>query len=204
MVRDRREQVRAHPGRAALTRRALLRSLAGAAAALGAGIAAGPPARAATSVPAPEAGNRRLVLHNTHTLESLTVEYFRDGAYSAAALASVDRVLRDHRTGEVHAIAPGLLDLLYDVAARAGHDPEFEVISGYRSARSNALLQERSSGVASHSLHMEGRAIDVRLVGCELGALRDAALGLGRGGVGFYRASQFVHVDVGRVRAWSG
>jgi len=200
------------PGRATLTRRSVLRSLACGTVALGCGVALVPLARAARpgegegagSSPRAGAGHRRLVLHNTHTLESLAVEYCRDGAYCASALASVDHVLRDHRNGEVHAIDPALLDLLHAAAVRAGHDPEFEVISGYRSPLTNALLHERSRGVAAHSLHMEGRAIDVRLVGCDLAVLRDVALGLERGGVGFYRASQFVHVDTGRVRAWSG
>jgi len=205
MVQGPREPREAMPVRAALTRRSVLRALAGGGAALGAGLALGPLALADTADTADTtAGNRRLVLHNTHTLESLSVEYCRDGAYCAVALASVDRVLRDHRTGDVHAIDPALLDLLHEAAARTGHEPEFEVISGYRSPRSNALLHERSSGVAAHSLHMEGRAIDVRLLGCELGRLRDVALDLERGGVGFYRVSQFVHVDTGRVRAWSG
>ena len=204
MVRGPREQHAAIPVRAALTRRALLASLAAGATLLGGGLALGPLARATTREPVAGGANRRLVLHNTHTLESLSVEYCRDGAYCTDALARVDHVLRDHRTGEVHVIDPALLDLLHEVAARAGHHPEFEVISGYRSPASNALMHVRSSGVAAHSLHMQGRAIDLRLVGCELGVVRDVALGLGRGGVGFYRASQFVHVDTGRVRTWSG
>jgi len=104
----------------------------------------------------------------------------------------------------VHAIDPRLLDVLHDVASRLGRDAEFEVISGYRSPESNAAMHARSGGVAAHSLHMEGRAIDVRLVGCDVPRLRDAGLGLGRGGVGFYPSLQFVHLDTGRIRTWQG
>jgi uncharacterized protein YcbK (DUF882 family) len=148
--------------------------------------------------------SRQLVLHNTHTLETLRVEYCRDGAYCSDALARIDHVLRDHRTGDVHPMDPDLLDLLHDVASHCGRDAEFEVISGYRSPATNAKLHERSNGVASRSLHMDGKAIDVRLVGCDLESLRDRALNLSRGGVGYYRASQFVHLDTGRVRTWTG
>lgn len=149
-------------------------------------------------------GSRRIVLHNTHTQESLTTEYCRDGAYCAPALQDVAHVLRDHRNGAMHAIDPGLLDLLFTAAERCGRDAEFEVISGYRSPESNAAMHARSPGVASHSMHMEGRAIDVRLVGCDLTRLRDSGLALARGGVGFYRDLQFVHLDTGRVRVWNG
>jgi uncharacterized protein YcbK (DUF882 family) len=149
-------------------------------------------------------GSRRIVLHNTHTQESLTADYCRDGAYCAPALQDVAHVLRDHRNGAVHEIDPGLLDLLCTAAERCGRDAEFEVISGYRSPESNAAMHARSPGVASHSLHMEGRAIDVRLVGCDLARLRDTGLALARGGVGFYRDLQFVHLDTGRVRVWNG
>ncbi|HXQ30624.1 MAG TPA: DUF882 domain-containing protein [Steroidobacteraceae bacterium] len=181
-----------------LTRRTAFRALACG----GAGVALwlGSAGRAAASPPGP----RRVTFHNTHTLESLSVEYCRDGAYCDPALAAVNQVLRDHRSGEVHAIDPGLLDLLSDLAIRCEKDPEFEVISGYRSPETNAAMHARSTGVAAHSLHMEGRAIDIRLVGCELGAVRDAGLALGRGGVGYYQASQFVHLDTGRVRRWVG
>jgi uncharacterized protein YcbK (DUF882 family) len=147
---------------------------------------------------------RRIVFHNTHTLESLTVDYREGDEYAAPALAAVNQVLRDHRNGAVHAIDPALLDLLYATAARCGCNAEFEVISGYRSPESNAAMHARSPGVAEHSLHMQGRAIDVRLAGCDLARLRDAGLALGVGGVGYYPGPQFVHLDTGRVRSWVG
>jgi len=181
-----------------LTRRTALRSLAlGGAGAL-ALLAAAPPARAGAAT------TRRIVLHNTHTLESLAVDYCQDGGYCPPALVAVNQVLRDHRNGAVHPIDPALLDLLHAAAGRCGRDAEFEVISGYRSPESNAAMHARSAGVAAHSLHMEGRAIDVRLVGCDLARLRDAGLALGGGGVGYYRGPQFVHLDTGRVRTWVG
>ncbi len=181
-----------------LTRRDALRALAGGSAGALTLLAVPRAARA-------EAGaSRRLVLHNTHTLESLSVEYCRDGSYCAPALAAVDQVLRDHRNGAVHRMDPELLDVLHAVAGHCERDAEFEVISGYRSPESNAAMHARSPGVAAKSLHMEGRAIDVRLVGCDLARLRDAGLALGRGGVGFYRGPQFVHLDTGRVRTWVG
>ena len=181
-----------------LTRRTALRSLA-----LG-----GAGALALVAAPRPvlaeAAASRRLVLHNTHTAESLAVEYCRDGSYCGPALAAVNQVLRDHRNGAVHPIDPALLDLLHAAAVRCERDAEFEVISGYRSPESNAAMHARSPGVAAKSLHMEGRAIDVRLVGCTLERLRDAGLVLSQGGVGYYHGPQFVHLDTGRVRTWVG
>lgn len=186
------------PDGRALTRRAALRSLAlGGAGAL-ALLAAPHPALAEVTP------TRRIVLHNTHTQESLAVDYCRDGSYCGPALAAVNQVLRDHRNGAVHSIDPALLDLLHAVAGRCDRDAEFEVISGYRSPESNAAMHARSPGVAAKSLHMEGRAIDVRLVGCDLTRLRDAGLALGQGGVGYYHGPQFVHLDTGRVRTWVG
>jgi uncharacterized protein YcbK (DUF882 family) len=193
-----RERLPSLPTAVGLTRRDALRSLAGGAAGALALLAAPRAARAS------DGATRRLVLHNTHTQESLAVDYCRDGSYCAPALAAVDQVLRDHRNGAVHPIDPALLDVLHAVAGHCGRDAEFEVISGYRSPESNAAMHARSPGVAAKSLHMEGRAIDVRLVGCDLGRLRDAGLALGRGGVGFYSGSQFVHLDTGRVRSWAG
>ena len=147
---------------------------------------------------------RRLTLHNTHTMESLSVDYASASGYHAEALVAINRLLRDHRNGEVHAMDPALLDLLHAAAVHADREPEFEVISGYRSPATNAMLHEHSHGVAAHSLHIEGRAIDVRLAGCDIARLRDIGLALGRGGVGYYRASGFVHLDTGRPRTWAG
>ena len=119
-------------------------------------------------------------------------------------LARFNVLLRDYRTGDIKAIDPPLFDILYDVAWRLGVDPHFEVISGYRSPATNATLHELSSGVAVHSLHMDGKAIDVRLDGVNTRHLFDAALRLERGGCGYYATSDFAHLDTGRVRSWRG
>jgi len=146
--------------------------------------------------------SRELRFENLHTDERLAVQYSAAGQYLEDALAEINRVLRDFRTGDVGAIDPALLDLLHGLQQRTGSRQAFQVISGYRSPATNATLHRRSSGVAEHSLHMQGRAIDIRLAGVRLPDLRDAALSLQLGGVGFYPASNFVHVDTGRVRAW--
>ncbi len=145
---------------------------------------------------------RSLSFVHTHTGESLSTVYFREGSYVAPELDRVNHLLRDFRTGDVHPIDPALLDILFDLRKRVDRDPPFEVISGYRSPKTNALLRRHTAGVAEHSLHMQGRAIDVRLSGFSTRGLRDLALGMRRGGVGFYPASDFVHLDNGRVRWW--
>lgn len=147
-------------------------------------------------------GERRLSFHNLHTGENLSATYWADGAYVAEELSAVDRILRDFRTGEVRPIERGLLELLHALAGRMEATAPFHVISGYRSPKTNAVLAAASSGVAKKSLHTRGMAIDVRLPGRRLADLRWAAIALGRGGVGYYPGSDFVHVDVGRVRAW--
>lgn len=147
---------------------------------------------------------RELSLINTHTGESLLTRYFEAGQYIPQALTKLQHLLRDHRSGDAHAIDPQLFDVLYHAAARNDREPRFEVISGYRSPNSNAQLRSRSHGVAEHSLHMEGKAIDVRLAGVTCAKLRDVALSMGCGGVGYYARSNFVHLDTGRVRAWTG
>jgi uncharacterized protein YcbK (DUF882 family) len=145
---------------------------------------------------------RILSFVHTHTHERLTVPYYADGAYLAEGLASLRTFLRDHRTGDQHEIDPSLYDLLNDLRLATGTRGPFQVISGYRSPRTNSMLREHGGGVARGSLHLLGRAIDVRLGDVGTAVLRDAALELRRGGVGYYRGSDFVHVDTGRVRRW--
>jgi uncharacterized protein YcbK (DUF882 family) len=149
-------------------------------------------------------GARRLAFDNLHTGETLDVAYWENGAYVPQALAAVNHVLRDHRNNEVHVIHPSLLDLLTALSHRMEAGPNFEVISGYRSPETNAMLHAQSSEVAQGSLHMFGEAIDIRMAGRDVSYIRDAALSLDMGGVGYYPYSDFVHVDVGRVRRWSG
>jgi uncharacterized protein YcbK (DUF882 family) len=156
------------------------------------------------SCAAPDASSRRIVLRNVHTQERLDVVFRRADAYVPEALAALQVLLRDYRNGEQHPIDPHLMDYLYDVARHVGVEPVFEVISGYRSPQTNAQLRERSSGVARHSLHIEGRAIDVRLVGVDCARLAEHALDLTRGGVGYYQRSDFVHLDTGAFRTWKG
>jgi uncharacterized protein YcbK (DUF882 family) len=168
-----------------------------------AGMAAGGLLRG-TSANAQSNDVRRVALLNLHTNEHLEIEYFRNGDYSADAMAKIENVLRDFRTGEAHPMDPHLMDYLGEVAAKLGKEPRFSVISGYRSPETNAKLHERSAGVAQHSLHMQGRAIDVRMAGIDCADLASHALSLQRGGVGYYRASDFVHLDTGAFRTWKG
>ena len=151
---------------------------------------------------AADATSRALTFHHTHTGENLTAEYFCRGGYVPDALAAINRHLRDFRTGDQHVIDPALLDLLHRLAVVTGTTKPFYVISGYRSPKTNHMLREKSTGVAASSLHMVGKAIDIRLPDVALTRLRGAAIGLHAGGVGYYPASNFVHVDSGRVRVW--
>ena len=145
---------------------------------------------------------RRLALRNLHTGERVEATYWADGDYVHDELHSVSQELRDHRSGEIHPIDAALLDQLYLLQHKLGVKNSFHVISGYRSPASNAKLQSNGSGVATRSLHMEGRAIDIRLPGVDLDRLRQAALDLKAGGVGYYPKSDFIHIDTGRVRFW--
>ena len=148
----------------------------------------------------------RLRFYHTHTNERLDIVYRRGDTYIPEALAELDHYLRDHRTGDVHHFDPRLFDLLHDLTASLNDSGgEIDVICGYRTPSSNEFLRTRSAhtgGVAQHSLHMQAEAIDIRLPGISTAEVRDAALRLRRGGVGYYRDSDFVHVDVGRVRRW--
>lgn len=152
----------------------------------------------------PLAGVRRASLHNLHTGDSFNEVFYANGRYVPDALAEASRVLRDWRNGEKHPIDPRLFDALHDINMRLGANRPFQVISGYRSPRTNAMLHARSSGVAQKSQHTQGKAIDVRVQGVQLRNLRDAALDVQAGGVGYYPVSNFVHVDVARVRQWTG
>jgi uncharacterized protein YcbK (DUF882 family) len=156
----------------------------------------------ATAVQANTPAIRSVSFVHTHTGEELTAAYWKAGQYQSDALLRVNQLLRDFRTNEVHAIDPALLDVLFDLQTKADTDRPFQVISGYRSARTNEMLRHSSDGVAQHSMHLVGRAIDIRLESFPTYRLGELARSLGRGGVGFYRASDFVHVDTGRVRFW--
>lgn len=150
---------------------------------------------------APDA--RSLVMDHTHTGEHIALVYAVGNQYVAGALSTLNHFLRDHYLGDVGLIDPQLFDLLHELKQTLGAGQSFEVISGYRCPSTNATLRNtRGGGVAKHSLHMEGKAIDIRLPGVPLGELRDAAMSLRAGGVGFYPHEQFVHVDTGRVRSW--
>jgi uncharacterized protein YcbK (DUF882 family) len=145
----------------------------------------------------------RLRFFHTHTGEHLDVVYRMGDRYIPEALDRLDHFLRDHRTGGTHHYDPRLFDLLNDLLASVGRPgAELHVICGYRSPWSNEFLRTHTSGVAEHSLHIEAEAIDIRLPGLNTAAFRDAALALNRGGVGYYPKSDFIHVDVGRVRRW--
>jgi uncharacterized protein YcbK (DUF882 family) len=145
----------------------------------------------------------RLRLYHTHTNERIDVVYRRDERYIPSAIARLDLFLRDHRTGTVFQLDRRIFDLLHDLTVAVGQpETEIDIICGYRTAWSNEFLRRTTSGVASNSLHLLGEAIDIRIPGVPTSELRDVALGLRRGGVGFYPESGFVHVDVGRVRHW--
>jgi uncharacterized protein YcbK (DUF882 family) len=145
---------------------------------------------------------RSLAFENLHTSEKLRVTYWADGDYVPSSLTEIHRILRDHRTGETYPIDNRLLDLLCHLRTKMEASGPFEIISGYRSPKTNAMLRGHSTGVAESSLHLKGMAVDIRLRNKSVAALHKAALSLQAGGVGYYPASQFVHVDVGRVRRW--
>jgi uncharacterized protein YcbK (DUF882 family) len=156
-----------------------------------------------TRIAAPLGPVYELRLYHTHTNERLDIVYRHGDTYDPAALDKLEYFLRDHRTGEVHPYDPRVFDLLRDLAGSLGRpNAEINVVCGYRTPWSNAFLRSRSSAVARHSLHMQAMAIDIRLPGVPTVELRNAALQLHRGGVGYYAREQFVHVDVGRVRRW--
>ncbi|ABI60735.1 MULTISPECIES: DUF882 domain-containing protein [Nitrosomonas] len=190
IIADNLETLTAHGN----SRRRLLQASLGACA-----LFAMPAANAANS---PRIYEKRLSLLNLHTGERIRTAYWEQGKYIPEALQAIAKVLRDHRSGERHPIDPGLLDLIQHLHHKTGSSKEFQVISGYRSPATNATLAAKSHGVAKKSLHMQGKAIDIRLPGVPLNALRRAAMSMRVGGVGYYPESNFIHVDTGNVRYW--
>jgi len=148
------------------------------------------------------AGDRALSFYNTHTDEKLSATYVRGSAFDKGALKDINHILRDFRTGEVFPIDLKLLDLLTELHRKTGSKQPFQIISGYRSPKTNSMLNAESSGVAKRSMHLDGKAIDIRLADVKLTNLRAVAVSMKRGGVGMYTGSNFVHVDTGRVRYW--
>lgn len=146
--------------------------------------------------------SRQLDFYHTHTGKSLTITYHDGSDYIPSALVEINQFLGDFRNGHVHEIDTDTLDILYRLRVELDSSQPYEIISGYRSPETNAMLRKAGRKVAKKSLHMEGKAIDVRLRGTDTASLRDAALRLKLGGVGYYRDSDFVHVDSGRVRSW--
>jgi uncharacterized protein YcbK (DUF882 family) len=164
-------------------------------------------AQAQAEVAAAEAKlpEREIELFNTHTKETVKVVFRRGDKYQDDALAALKKILRDHRNGESHDMDAGLFDQLYELALAANCEPSYEIISGYRSPESNDKMSAKpGSGVAKKSLHMQGRAMDVRLRHCPCEKLRDLAIAAKKGGVGYYQRSNFVHIDTGAFRTWVG
>ncbi len=145
---------------------------------------------------------RSLAFYNTHTGEQLRTVYWEQGNYIGESLGAINHILRDFRTNEIKDIDTKLLDLLFAIRNKLETQQPFHIISGYRSPETNALLRAHGTGIAEHSLHLVGQAIDIRTPGRDLRALHKTAVALKAGGVGFYPKSDFVHVDVGRVRYW--
>jgi uncharacterized protein YcbK (DUF882 family) len=145
---------------------------------------------------------RSLSFYNLHTDESLHTAYWADGVYLNDGVAQIEHLLRDFRTDTIHPINRRLLDLLSQLRQRLSTDAPIQVISGYRSPQTNAMLEHETDGVSANSLHMEGEAIDLRVPGRSLSIVHEVALDLQAGGVGYYPHSDFVHVDVGRIRNW--
>ncbi|MGO5000066.1 DUF882 domain-containing protein [Oceanisphaera sp. W20_SRM_FM3] len=155
------------------------------------------PALASRSAPV-----RKLSLHSINTGEQVTASFWEEGSYLKEGLNTLNRVMRDYRAGEQSEIDPKLFDQLYLLQHRLGKAGEIQIISGYRSPNTNAMLRRTSRGVAKKSYHMTGQAIDLRIPGVSLAQVRQAALNMKVGGVGYYPSSNFVHLDTGPVRSW--
>jgi len=178
-------------------RRGLLRLGLGMGAALAGGLLLPEEAAAVMRVP-----SRIVSMRNMHTGETLRAEYWVKGKYNPGAVRQIEHLMRDHRSGEIHSIDRRLIDVVFLLQRMLVSKGPVEVVSGYRSPETNAYLREVSDGVAQNSFHMSGRAVDLRFQDRPLGLLRKAALSLRAGGVGYYPASGFVHVDTGPLRRW--
>ncbi len=154
------------------------------------------------NIPDEVSEKKTLSFYNIHTQETLSADYWVNGEYMPDALSRINYILRDHRTDKIQPIDPQLLDILHVLRTQITENQPFHIISGYRSQETNALLRKQGRGVARHSYHILGKAIDIRLPGCCLPELRDAARKLEMGGVGYYPRSEFIHVDTGPVRHW--
>ncbi|MFV3076650.1 YcbK family protein [Niveispirillum fermenti] len=183
-------------------RRGFLRGLGGLFLGAGAAIAAPTILTSPADAASVNAARRSLSFMSLHTKEKLRVTYYANGTYDKGALSDINQMLRDWRTGEVGTMDPKLMDLLFQLRQRLRSDDPFHVISGYRCPKTNAMLASKSDGVATKSLHMVGKAIDITMPGRQLARIRQEAAGLRLGGVGIYSKSGFVHVDTGKVRYW--
>ncbi|MCX7099503.1 MAG: YcbK family protein [Methylococcales bacterium] len=146
--------------------------------------------------------HKMLSFEHTHTGDKLKLTYFERGNYVEGALQEINYLLRDYHTDDIHAIDPALLDQLYDLKQTLGVSKPFHIVSGYRSPYTNAQLRRHNHGVAEHSFHMQGRAIDIRVEGVSTRTIKNAALDMARGGVGYYPRNNFVHLDTGEFRTW--
>jgi uncharacterized protein YcbK (DUF882 family) len=168
-------------------------------------VGARPQAREVSSqrTSSPDSHDHLLLLYNTHTAERIDIVYRRGEAYIPEATAKLDFFLRDHRTGDVRHFDPRLYDILSDLTASVGRPGgEIDIVCGYRTSSTNESLRAHTTGVARNSLHIQAEAVDLRMPGIDTLKLRKAALALARGGVGYYPHSDFIHLDVGRVRQW--
>lgn len=156
----------------------------------------------ASSRPRAEKGSKKLAFYHTHTRECLEITYARNGVCDPKALHQINKYLRDFRTSEIYPIDPEILDILWQIQQEIGCNSTYEIISAYRSPGTNRRLRGKSGGVAKRSLHMKGQALDIRLSGKNTRLVRDCAVALEQGGVGYYASSDFVHIDTGKFRVW--
>jgi uncharacterized protein YcbK (DUF882 family) len=148
--------------------------------------------------------SRELSFLNLHTGERIRAEYVHNGQVVPSAMHAISVLMRDHYNNKIHPMDPHLLDIAHNLQSRVGSHGVFEVVCGYRSPETNAMMHEASAGVAAHSMHIQGKAMDIRLPGVRLGSVRRTAVALKMGGVGYYPEDDFVHIDSGPVRKWAG